>query len=129
LRNTNTAAPPDITVGGFGAPGDKPLVGDWVGNFALQSSVSSAVWSCDAELTCGAVSEITVAPLGGFARPVSLSVELVSQIGYSHFWQNPVTPGAATHLLIESEYWPPVGTYRATVVGTSGTLIAGFHSM
>ena len=31
LRNNNSLAPPDITVG-FGAPGDLPIVGDWDGN-------------------------------------------------------------------------------------------------
>jgi hypothetical protein len=32
LRNTNSSGPPDISISGFGAPGDLPVVGDWNGD-------------------------------------------------------------------------------------------------
>ncbi len=98
-------------------------------DFSLSASGPVTV---NAGATAGNTSTITVAPLGGFSSPVSLSCAVTTvpsgasnplTCGSSNF--NPVTvaPPAtnASTLTVESSSTTTTGTYIITVTGTSGT--------
>ena len=65
--------------------------------------------------------------LGGFAQPVSLSVNGLPESFSYQFSPNPVTPtpgaGNRSTLLIDSLVRPQAGTYSVTIVGTAGSQI------
>jgi serine protease AprX len=93
-------------------------------DFALQSSESRVVMSCDPGFGCEAYVDITATLVSGPAQPVILSVQGFPQEDFDiGFFPNPVTPtagGARTTLAIATS--PVPGTHRVTVVATSGTL-------
>ena len=92
------------------------------GGFELVSSESSIVLYCEYYgYDCYATIEITVVLLSGSVQPVFLTAYGVP--AGLQFSLNPVTPGASTTLTVQSDVAPPAGTYRVTVVGTSGSMI------